>query len=123
MLSPYGICDSAVNGREALEAVEFAYENNEPYDLICLDIMMPEMDGQEALVRIRDMEESRGIHGLARSRVIMTTCLDDAQNILRAFSHGQCEAYLTKPVLPEKLSSQLRELGLCGKGSGSRLNG
>ena len=115
MLSPYGICDSAVNGCEALEAVELAYKNNEPYNLICLDIMMPKMNGQEALVKIRDMEEGRGIYGLDRTKVIMTTCLGDAPNILRAFSHGQCEAYLTKPVLREKLYGHLRQLGLCKK--------
>jgi len=113
MLSPYGICDSAVDGHEAVEAVELAYENSEAYDLICLDIMMPKMDGQEALVKIRKLEEKRGVCGLDRTKVIMVTCLDDAQNILRAFSRGQCEAYLTKPVMPKKLSSQLQKLGLC----------
>ena len=50
-----------VNGKEAVEAVRNALETVEPYNLICLDIMMPEMDGQQALREIRDMEEARGI--------------------------------------------------------------
>ena len=40
----------------------------EPYDLICLDIMMPEMDGQEALNAIRQMEMAAGIVGKDRTK-------------------------------------------------------
>lgn len=112
LLAQYGSCDSAVNGREALEAVKLALEENDPYQLICLDIMMPEIDGQEALRQIREFEGNMGIHGLDGARIIMTTCLGDHQNILKAFSDGQCEAYMVKPITPEKLLSQLRELCL-----------
>ena len=46
-LSEYGNCFIAVNGCEAVEAVRQALDEDQPYDLICLDIMMPEMDGHE----------------------------------------------------------------------------
>ena len=65
-LSPYGHCDLAFDGREAIAAVRIAMDNESPYDLICLDIMMPEMDGQTALREIRGLEEEKGSDLLAR---------------------------------------------------------
>jgi two-component system chemotaxis response regulator CheY len=112
LLSEHGTCHVAVNGREALDAVERAFDTKEPYDLVCLDIMMPVMDGQEALLEIRRMEERRGIKGLDTTKVIMVTGIDDSKNIMKAFHQGQCEAYLTKPLDRHKLINHIRDLGL-----------
>lgn len=112
LLSEYGICHVAVNGKEALDAIERAFEENDPYDLICLDIMMPVMDGQEALLKLREMELRRGIDGLDTTKVIMVTSIDDSKNIMKAFRQGQCEAYLTKPLDRKKLLHHIRDLGL-----------
>ena len=112
ILSPYGVCDLASNGREAVEVIGMAYDGEQRYDLVCLDIRMPEMDGQEVLTKIRTMEEARGIDGIAATRVIMTTALDDSRSILEAFTQGRCDAYLTKPIARDRLLSHLRELQL-----------
>ena len=96
-LSEYGNCYIAVNGREAVDAVKEALDADKPFDLICLDIMMPEVDGVEALEAIREMEKARGIGGLGGVKVIMTTAKDRSKDILGAFNSG-CEAYLIKPV-------------------------
>lgn len=82
ILSPYGICHVAVNGREAVEAFKIAINELDPYQLICLDIMMPEMDGHEALREIRRFEEEEGI--TSRVKVIMTTALNDPQTIMKS---------------------------------------
>lgn len=111
-LSPYGECHTAENGRQAIKAFEESLEQNDPYDLICLDIMMPEMDGQEALQNIRRIEKEKGIGGSEMTKVIMTTALSDPKNIMKAFVKGQCEAYLSKPIIPDKLFEQLKKLGL-----------
>lgn len=112
LLAEYGVCHVAVNGEEALTAVARAFGKKAPYDLICLDIMMPVMDGQEALQEIRKIENKNGIMGLDATKVIMITAVDDSKNIMKAFRQGQCEAYLTKPLDREKLLKHLDDLGL-----------
>lgn len=112
ILSPYGSCHIAINGREALEMLEKACEEDQRYDLVCLDIIMPEKDGHEVLSGIREMEGLRGINGMSATKVIMTTALDDTYNIMEAFARGHCEAYLTKPIDRRKLLDHLHELNL-----------
>ena len=110
-LSNYADCFIAVNGHEAVEAIREALEEGESYDLICLDIMMPEMDGHKALEAIRQVEKEQGIRGLDGVKVIMTTALDDSANIMGAFRTG-CEAYIVKPIRKEKLLEEMTKLGL-----------
>lgn len=111
ILEPYGKCDVASNGEEAVALFESAIRENSGYALICLDIMMPGMDGQAALKKIREIEERNGIHGNDQARIIMTTALADKENILEAF-RSQCEAYVTKPISREKLVDKLKKLEL-----------
>ncbi|MEI8389824.1 MAG: response regulator [bacterium] len=110
-LSEYGQCDIAVNGKEAVEAFKVAFEENEVYDFICLDIMMPEMNGQEVLKEIRQLEKQKEIYGLDGVKVIMTSALDDSDNIKMAFRE-QCEGYLVKPIDKQKLIQKMESLGL-----------
>lgn len=111
ILNPFGPCDVAVNGLEALKAFRLAHAENAPYDLICLDIMMPEMDGQQVLKEIRRIEEDSGLSGLAGVKVVMTTALGDFQSIMTAFRE-QCEAYLMKPIDRASLVEKLHQFGL-----------
>ena len=110
-LSKYGDCFVAINGREAVEAVREAIDEARPYDLVCLDIMMPEMDGHEALEAIRQIENDHFIAGLDGVKVIMITALADSKSIIKAFRIG-CEAYIVKPVNKEKLLEEMEKLGL-----------
>lgn len=112
ILSPYGSCHLTVDGREAIAAFNAALNKGDRYDLVCLDIMMPVMEGQEVLKEIRKIEAERGIGETGIVKVIMTTALWDAKNIMKAFISGQCEAYLVKPIHKENLIIQLHKLGL-----------
>jgi len=112
MLSEYGICDYAVNGQEALEKIAVAMSAEDPYDLICLDIMMPVLDGQQTLTKLRKLEKQAGITQNNRVKVIMVTAIDNEENIIQAFKDGKCDAYLTKPVDRTKLIININQLGL-----------
>ena len=112
MLGTYGSCDIAVNGVEAIKAFELAHAENNPYQLICLDIMMPKMDGQEALKQIRTREKARGINPQHEARIIMTTCVDSPRAVIEAYYRGGCTSYLVKPVEKSKLLGLLQELDL-----------
>lgn len=110
-LEKTGNCDVAINGAEAVAAVHEALDNGEQYDLICLDIMMPGMGGQEALAAIRQLEQEHGIHVGQGARVIMTTALEDHGNVRQAFK-ASADGYVVKPIEKQKLFKLLGELGL-----------
>jgi two-component system, chemotaxis family, chemotaxis protein CheY len=96
-LSGFGECHVAVNGREAVDAVRAGLEHGQRYDLICMDIMMPEMDGREAVRQIRALEEEFGILSTSGVKIVMTTAVDEVKEVVRCF-HELCDSYLTKPV-------------------------
>ena len=110
-LSEYGDCFVAINGQEAIDAVKESIEDGKPYDVICLDIMMPEVDGHEALETIRKIESEYGIMGLDGVKVIITSALDDSTNVMGAFRAG-CEAYIVKPISKQDLLDEMEKLGL-----------
>jgi two-component system chemotaxis response regulator CheY len=110
-LSRYGECHIAVNGKEALTAFRAAQESGQKYDLICMDIMMPEMDGQTAVKEIRALEEAGGTLSTQGVKIIMTTALDDVKNVVESFK-SLCDAYLFKPIDTGKLLAHLREFDL-----------
>ena len=105
--------DIVVNGREAVEAFRLAHTDEQPYDLILMDIMMPEVDGIEALQKIREMEGDEKLK--PKVKVIMTTALDDPQTVIKTFYDGEASAYIVKPVAKEKLYNELEKLGLLNK--------
>ncbi|MBI5895037.1 MAG: response regulator, partial [Desulfobacterales bacterium] len=80
--------------------------------LICLDIMMPGVDGQAALKQIREFERQMETRGEREVKVIMLTALDDAHSVVEAYYRGGATAYLVKPIESNKLMMELQRLGL-----------
>jgi|SRR5271166_234819 len=110
-LSKYGECHIAVNGKEAVAAFRAAQEHGSLYDLICMDIMIPEMDGQTAVKEIRALEQVRGTSSTHGAKIIMTTALDDVENVVEAFK-SLCDAYVFKPIDTGKLLGHMKSLNL-----------
>ena len=111
ILHEFGECDIAVNGEEAIQAFRLAWDNNDPYDLICMDIMMPNINGQEALKQIRDYEKEKNMKAQKEVKVIMTTALGDAKTVVSLYKEG-ATSYIVKPINKEKLIEEVQKLGL-----------
>ena len=110
-LAPFGECHAAVSGREAIDAFRLAKENGSEFDLICMDIMMPEVDGQAALAQIRTLEASAGILPDTGVKIIMVTAVPDMKVMAASFQLG-CDAYLRKPVDTGELLRYLKSFSL-----------
>jgi len=111
ILKGYGPASTASDGVQAVKAVTAAIDEGTPFDLICLDVMMPEMDGSTALDAIRDLEQKKGLIGRHASKIIMTTALKDSKTIIGSY-RSMCDRYIVKPIDKNKLLGDLRELGL-----------
>lgn len=111
VLSKYGECHVAVNGKEALAAVVAARASGRNYNLICMDIVMPEMDGQTAVRKIRALEEAEGTMSTLGAKIIMTTGTNEVKDVMESFK-ALCDAYLVKPIDTGKLIEQIRDFHL-----------
>lgn len=110
-LSRYGECDLTVDGLEALDAFLMALKEKNFYQLVCLDIMMPKIDGVKVLKTIRSLEKEHNVPLEQRAKVIMITALGETESVQQAFEIG-CDAYAAKPVDMEKLTQVLSKMGL-----------
>lgn len=111
LLARYGECRTAINGSEGIRVVSEARKSGKPFDLICLDLNMPEMDGQTTLEEIRSMESDLGIDYFNRTRIVMITGTHDKSSVLKAI-HAQCDGYIVKPIQKLKLLEELHRLRL-----------
>lgn len=110
-LSEYGECEQVVDGMEAMEAYMTSIKENNPYDLICLDIMMPKVDGIKVLKTIREIEKQKGVRVEDKVKIIMTTALADSEYVKKAFEYG-CEGYASKPIDMDKFVEVMKKLEL-----------
>lgn len=111
LLRNYGHCHVAVNGNEAVEAFRVAFPSSQGYDLICMDVRMPEMDGTEAVEKIRAIEEAQGVYSPSGVKIFMTTAMSDLKTIGNSY-RALCDAYLIKPIDGAQLEEQLLAFGL-----------
>jgi two-component system, chemotaxis family, chemotaxis protein CheY len=110
ILSPFGKVHLCYNGNEAIDAFRSMLDLGAPFDLICMDFMMPEIDGYAALTRIRALEKERGISQGERVKVIMTTGLSNIETEYVDIT-SMCDVILLKPVRKDALLKALQNLG------------
>jgi two-component system, chemotaxis family, chemotaxis protein CheY len=110
-LSQYGECDVVADGKEAVQGFNDALRSHRGYDLVCMDLGLPVMDGQTAIREIHGLEAAAGV--LKTVRIIVTTGHTDMESITNALI-GKCNGYLMKPIDKGKLRERLLELGLIG---------
>ncbi|MBF0460047.1 MAG: response regulator [Magnetococcales bacterium] len=115
MLRPYGECVLVEDGLSAVQVFAEALRAGAPFKLVMLDIQMPNMDGQEALLRIRQMEKQAyhaTLHGNEYAIILMQTSLEEPAQLVKAFKEGHCNGYINKPVDEEELLARLRKYHL-----------
>jgi len=113
-LERFGECNVAVDGIEALEKFIGSYEDKSPYDLMCLDIMMPKLDGLKVLKAARDYEKKNSIDKGNQTKIIMTTALNDKKTVDQSYELG-CDGYAWKPIDLDKFEEVLNKLKLINK--------
>lgn len=112
VLENYGECTCAEDGLIAVNEFKKAMESKEPYNLVCLDINMPRMNGQETLLKMRNLEREQGIDYKTEVPITMISALDDEKHIVDAFLNGNATSYITKPLTEDKLIDEMRLYGL-----------
>jgi two-component system chemotaxis response regulator CheY len=99
-------CDVAADGQEALIAYARSVKTKRPYQVILLDVSMPEVDGMEVLKSIRADEAKRGIPLGTGIPIIMVTA--HKEFFMNSFSTG-CDDYILKPFSPSALLEKVEE--------------
>ena len=111
MLGDTADCSQAANGPEALTAFEAAWAEWRPFDLILLDIMMPEMDGVETIEKIRALEQKRQVADRFRVKILMVTALANESKVRECVEKG-CDDYIVKPITLKYIYRKLERLDL-----------
>ncbi len=111
LLHDFFDCTYACNGRKGLALYEQSLDEQQRFELITLDINMPEMNGHETLEAIRRVEQQHNIGGLDVVKVIITTSESSSEHVFAAFREG-CEAYVVKTEMGDKLLDAVVQLGL-----------
>ena len=110
-LQEYGQCDTAHTGMETIDKYLEAFKQGKPYDMMCLDIMMPKVDGLMGLKLIRELEAQHKLSSEQQAKIIMMTAIADMEYVDQAFELG-CDAYASKPIEIAQVQEVMQDLGL-----------
>ncbi len=114
IMEAFGDCQTAETGKAAVDVFKEALEKDAPFDLITLDIMMPDMDGLRALLQIRDVEKNSRIKtGLERgeTKIMMVTSHAKKELVLGCAKAGS-NSYVVKPFDKEIIKGKLEAMGM-----------
>lgn len=105
MLTNVGDCDTAVNGVQATGHFVRSIRENQPYDLVTIDIELPDITGLDLLARFCELERKNGI---SPSKKIMVTAHSKVDYVVKA--RDKCDAFLVKPIRKATLLEKIQSL-------------
>jgi len=111
----FGDCETVDHGDHALAAFHEAHRDDEPFNLIMLDINLPGMDGIRVLSAIRDAEKELNIEPSRKAKILMTTSYRDKDRIVASVQSG-CDDYIGKPFDLNLIRTKLGKLGVKERG-------
>jgi two-component system chemotaxis response regulator CheY len=115
LLAVHGDVDAASSGDLAIRMFQAAHGENVPYDLVTMDVNMPDMRGQEVVAAMREYEKNEAADSSAGgAKILMITAVKGGKDVMSAFREG-CEWYLVKPVTPENLAEAMGKLEISHK--------
>lgn len=110
MLSTYGGYDVAEDGKQAYDMFVVAHAEGSPYDIVFLDIMMPEIEGDRVLEMIREWEADN-LGDQKPVDIIMATAKSDTDTMVDSYDRG-CQYFIMKPYLKSELDELMCSLGI-----------
>ena len=105
-----GHCDAVESGAEAVSSFINAWADWKPINLILLDYLMPEMDGQQVIREIRNIEADKGIARENRVKIVMITAISEKSKVMECLREG-CDDFIVKPIDGQLLFKKLAKLG------------
>ncbi len=111
MLEPYGEITFVRTGREAIQQFQKTLTTQEYFDLICLDINIPEINGLDVLKNIRAAEKLNHVPLDKRAKIVIVSSTNEADVVMKAIKLG-CDGYIVKPFSQEKIIAELKKLKL-----------
>jgi HD-like signal output (HDOD) protein/DNA-binding NarL/FixJ family response regulator len=111
IMTGYGACKTAEKGEAAIWMFRTACENRDFFDLVTLEIALPDINGLDVLLQIREMEKDKKVPLYKRAVIIMATASADKDTIVTAIQTG-CNEYIVKPFDGDIISRKLLKAGL-----------
>lgn len=102
--------DSVSNGIDALSKVKEALVLGESYDMICLDLILPTIDGFAVLKGIRKYESEILKDDMVKSRIVIISAISKSEFVNKGLALG-ADAYLVKPLKRERLEAVVAGIG------------
>ncbi len=111
LLAKFGEVTVVADGFQAVKSYMQAMDDKEPYQLVCLDVMMPRIDGYKALDAIRDLENKNALTAGERAKIIMISALDEG-GFDEELAGNQYDCYMSKPIDILEFEMNLKRMNL-----------
>ena len=107
----YGACKVVGSGKEALQEFESAFQGEDPFDLLVLDLSLDDISGLDILRAVRKKEKDASIDPKNKAVTIMVTGNRERAMVKDCIVSG-CNDYILKPLKPDTVQQKLEKLGI-----------